>query len=173
MASQADNESVHKCWRNVIQGILHMLPKLSNSITCLECTADLYLHLIPTVFDGIEIWATRWPGVHPIDVVVVQEIIDNAGAMRTGIVIHQRDVLCVVRHIWLHDGLMDLVNVPLCIHVAIDKHQICFTPDTYATPCHDPSTTSLETWLDVESNKSNPEQNIVCDLLWHFCECQI
>ena len=53
--------------------------------------------------------------------------------MRTSIVIHQRDVLCVVRHIWLHDGLKDLVNVPLCIHVAIDKHQICLTPDTYTT----------------------------------------
>ena len=74
--------------------------------------------------------------------------------MRTSIVIHQRDVLCVVRHIWLHDGLMDLVNVPLCIHVAIDKHQICFTPDTYATPGHDPSTTTLDTWLDATRTKS-------------------
>ena len=60
---------------------------------------DLSLHLIPTVFDGIEIWGIRWPGVYPIDVVVVQEIIDNVGAMRTGIVIHQCDVVCVVRQI--------------------------------------------------------------------------
>ena len=64
------------------------------------------------MFDGIEVWAIRWPGVHPIDVVVVQEIIDNMGAMRTAVAIHQCDVVCVVRHIWLHDGLKDTILTP-------------------------------------------------------------
>ena len=55
---------------------------------------------------------------------------EYAGHERTGV---------MAADIWHDNGPRDLVTVPLCIQIAIDKMQLGLLSVTYACPYHDPT----------------------------------
>lgn len=108
---------------SVRDGIPFLLKKLDelSQVSCKRMMlGDVPVEWISEVLDGRQIWWLSWP-VHPINLLLLQEISDGASTLWTGfIILHDWTLIhgLLSRH---DDRMHDLISVPDCYQIFEDK----------------------------------------------------
>ena len=94
--------------------------------------------------------------LHPLDSILLEEIIDHSRSVWTRIVVLKDKALpnplCVWEHVWLHH----FIPIALSVKISLDMDEVCLPGLTYATPHHHRSATILDHRLYTVLGKSFP-----------------
>ena len=104
--------------------------------------------LVPCMLNGVQIWRIRWP-IHPVDIVLPEEICNNFCTIRPGLVIlkHGRRTNTLERR-------YDLLQTAISVQVTINNIKRSPIIERKGTPNHDTATTEQQTLIDVNVRKS-------------------
>ena len=106
--------------------------------------------LVPCMLNGVQIWRIRWP-IHPVDIVLPNEVCKNSCTMRSGVVIlkHGRCTNTLERR--YDKGLDNLLQIAISVQVTISNIKRSPIIERKGTPNHDTAITNGKRWSTLTS----------------------
>ena len=99
--------------------------------------------LVPEVLYRVQVRRACWP-LQAVDLLLLEELIDNPGSVRPGIIILENGASAHGLQSGDDDGLQNVVPVAVAGQVALNSVERCSVGPPHSTPHHDgPSTVSV------------------------------